>query len=176
MDPAVDLAVRGGLATLWVAAAAHKAVDLDRFRATLAAYAVLPAPLVGPATVLVPGVELATAACLVAARAAGLVATAALLFAYAGALAVNLVRGRRDLDCGCLGTAGRERISWALVARNLVLAGVAAASAGPPAARAWTWVDGLTVGGAVATGAALYLASDGLLANRPGVARIREAA
>jgi hypothetical protein len=38
-------------------------------------------------------------------------------------MAVNLARGRSDIDCGCFIGLLRQRISWALVARNLVLAG-----------------------------------------------------
>ena len=35
-------------------------------------------------------------------------AAAALLALYAGAIAINLIRGRRDIDCGCAGAARRS--------------------------------------------------------------------
>jgi Methylamine utilisation protein MauE len=45
------------------------------------------------------------------------------LTVFAGAMVVNLIRGRR-IECGCSGGSVR-RISWLLVARNLLLATVA---------------------------------------------------
>jgi uncharacterized membrane protein YphA (DoxX/SURF4 family) len=54
---------------------------------------------------------------------AGIAATGLLLLLGA-AMGINLVRGRRH-DCGCLGIAEDETISWALVARNAALAVVA---------------------------------------------------
>jgi len=57
------------------------------------------------------------------ARPIGLVGGASVLTLFAAAMAVNLVRGRRN-DCGC--TAGRQvhPISWRLVLRNVSLAGL----------------------------------------------------
>ena len=51
---------------------------------------------------------------------------AILLLLFAAAMAVNLRRGRADIDCGCALGLLKERISWPLVARNLVLAAAAA--------------------------------------------------
>lgn len=179
MDPVVALIVRGALALLFGAAAAHKLADPAGFRATLAAYRLLPARAVGAASVGVVGVEVALAGALLVpgAQAAALAGAAALLVAYGGAIAANLVRGRRDLDCGCLATGGRRPVSWWLVARNGALAaGAAAVAAGPPAPRPLAWIDAVTVLGALAATALAWTAADGLLANRGGVARLRGAA
>lgn len=46
-----------------------------------------------------------------------------LLLLYAVAIAINLLRGRYDIDCGCGGES--TPISWGLVVRNIVLAGLA---------------------------------------------------
>ena len=46
-----------------------------------------------------------------------------LLLLYAAAIAINLLRGRHDIDCGCGGEA--TPIGWGLVMRNVVLAGLA---------------------------------------------------
>jgi hypothetical protein len=54
-----------------------------------------------------------------------LVAVALLLLAYTAAMAMNLVRGRRDLDCGCAGPGQRQTISGWLLARNLLLIALA---------------------------------------------------
>ncbi|WP_278043194.1 MauE/DoxX family redox-associated membrane protein [Paenibacillus elgii] len=44
-----------------------------------------------------------------------------LLLMYSIALAINLLRGRKELSCGCGGLAGNHSISWMLVWRNLFL-------------------------------------------------------
>jgi len=173
VDPVVDAAVRGGLALLFAAAAAHKLRDPRRFRGVVAAYALVPPALVTLASAALVAAELAIAGALVARRGAGLAGGAALLVLYAVALAANLVRGRRELDCGCVGIAGRAGISWWLVARNLVLAALAVAASGTPIARPLVWVDALTVVGAVGALLAVYVAVDGLVAGLPAVARAR---
>src|SRR2546425_7648864 len=100
MDPVIDVTLRTALALLFFVAAGHKLRDLDRFRATLAEYRLLPAGLVPLAVALVVAVEVAAAGALLVpgARAAGLVSAAALLVLYGAAIAINLARGRRDID------------------------------------------------------------------------------
>lgn len=175
MDPVVAVVLRGALALLFVVAAAHKLRDRTAFRATLDAYAVLPGALVGAVAALVPLVELAAAVLLVAPRTTSLgVALAVVLLAtYALAMAVNLRRGRRDLDCGCMGPATRSKIGPELVARNVVLIAVALACLLPVAPRALGWLDFVTVPLALATVAALYAASERLLALAPAARRLR---
>lgn len=126
-DPVVILTVHAAFALLFAAAARHKLRDRAAFAATLAAYRVLPASVTGAAGVGIAAVEAATAtAWLVpgAGRIAAL-ATIALLGAYGAAIALNLARGRRTIDCGCgLGGAPQPISGW-LVVRNAGLAGVA---------------------------------------------------
>jgi hypothetical protein len=92
---------------------------------------------------------------------------------YAAAIAANLASGQRSVGCGCLGSAGREELSGALVARNLVLAALAAIAALPPADRTYTWIDAVTVAGGVPVLALLYVAADTLMANDPALERLR---
>jgi hypothetical protein len=90
----------------------------------VANYRLVPDSLAAPAAGLVIGLELLVTAALL--RGVGLAAGAglaiALLLGFALAMAVNLRRGRREIDCGCFQSALRQQLSWALVARNLVLA------------------------------------------------------
>ena len=97
-----------------------------------------------------------------------------LLSVYALAMGVNLLRGRRDLDCGCMGPGARSPIGPELLVRNLFLV-VAALVAGfaPIHARALVWVDFVTVPLAVAVLAALYAAVERVLALAPTVAALR---
>jgi hypothetical protein len=85
-------------------------------------------------------------------------AIAALLLVYAAAMAVNIVRGRTHIDCGCLGFGtSRASLGWELVARNMLLAAVAlAAAALPVAPRALGAIDAISGIGAIVAFALLY--------------------
>jgi Methylamine utilisation protein MauE len=174
MDPALDLTFRAGLALLFASAALHKLRDPRGFMATLADYRLLPARLAAAAGLALMGTELAVVAALVIARRAGLAGTAALLLLYAGAMAINLARGRRHIDCGCTGPAARRAISGRLVTRNVALAGLALAALAPVAQRGLLWIDGVTIAAATVALAACWAAMDRLLALEPGLARLRE--
>ena len=176
MDPVVDATVRAGLALLFLAAAAHKLRDPARFRATVADYRLLPDVLVPLGAAFLIVAEPVVVAALAGARWWGLAGAAALLALYAAAIGVNLVRGRRHLDCGCAGPALRRPISGWLVVRNLALVTVALADLAPAQVRSLVWIDGLTVVAATAALAACWAATDRLVALAPDLARLREAA
>jgi hypothetical protein len=166
VDPALQLIVRASLSLLFARAALHKLRDVAGFGAALERYELLPAPWAVPAGAFVIAAEVGVAAGVWLPRVAPAAAlgAAALLALYAGAIAVNLVRGRRDIDCGCSGPARRQPISAALVVRNGVIAAAAVLGALPAGPRALLWVDGVTVAASVAALACLYAAADGLLA------------
>jgi hypothetical protein len=107
-------------------------------------------------------------------RAPGPLLAAGLLAVYTGAIAINLARGRRDIDCGCAGPALREPLSGWLLGRNGILLAAALACLVPLRPRPLVWVDALTVTGAVAALAAFYGALDRLVANAPRLAHLRE--
>lgn len=58
-------------------------------------------------------------------RVAGLAAAAVMLVFYAALMITQLVRGEAGMQCGCAGPASSLEISWALVVRNGVCAGLA---------------------------------------------------
>jgi len=175
MDPVVDLTLRTALALLFFVAAGHKLRDPRRFRATVAEYRLVPDRFAPPAAALLVAVEAAAGGALLVpgARAAGLLAAAALLVVYGAAIAINLARGRWDIDCGCTGPAVRRPISGWLVARNAVLAAAALAGLAPVHPRALLWVDAVTVAGATAALAACYASLDRVIAYAPRLARLR---
>lgn len=160
LDPALSLVLALALALLFATAAVHKLRDWAYFRASLENYRVLPGALVAPAGAIAVAAELAAVVTLPfpGTRAAGAIVGAALLAAYALAIAVNLKRGRTRIDCGCFGAARRERIAPWMVLRNVVLAVAALGAAVPIASRPLVAIDVLTIGGAVAATAILYLA------------------
>jgi hypothetical protein len=174
MDPVLDLTFRAGLALLFAVAALHKLRDPRGFTATLADYRLLPDGIAGVAGIMLVGTELAVVVALVIDRRAGLAGAAALLVLYAGAMAINLVRGRRHIDCGCAGPAARRSISGPLVGRNVILAALALAALAPVVPRQLLWIDGVTIVAATVALAACWAAMDRLLALAPGLARMRE--
>ncbi|MHB1242468.1 MAG: MauE/DoxX family redox-associated membrane protein [Gaiellaceae bacterium] len=121
---------RYGLAFVFLGASIPKLLARADFQAALANYRILPDRLVAPVAQWLPRIELTAAAALFAGvfqTTVGL-AVAALLLVFAGAVAVNIARGRQ-IDCGCSGFTARRTISWPAVARNVALAGVAVTAA-----------------------------------------------
>lgn len=93
----------------------------------IANYRLLPDALVTPAAILLPVAELAIGVALLAgSRPLAPVAAIALLLVFAGAIAVNIRRGRTQIDCGCGHDGLRQGLHWPLVVRNVVLAGALA--------------------------------------------------
>ena len=99
-------------------------------------------------------------------RAAGLLAAAGLLLAYAGLMALQLWRGRADMQCGCAGPDSQLGISWALVLRNAVCAALALLPLGTAAGAVPTSWGGLGVAVFVAVFAVLiYLTCEQIVSN-----------
>ena len=175
IDPAVGALLAGAYARLFASAALHKLLDLERFAGVFRAYAVAP-PALARVSYLLPLLELTVAAGLLAAgsRHGAAAAGAALLAAYAAALAINLGRGRRDLNCGCGGPNDRRPIATWMVWRNLALAACLAAMLMPPAPRPMQLADALTIGAGTAVLALIYMSVDALLARVvPRTAQLR---
>lgn len=173
LDPAAGLAVRLALAVLFASAALHKVRDWSEYRSAVAGYRLLPAALVVPVAFALAAAECVLAAGLTMPGTAGRVAAAGaagLLTVYAAAVGANLARGRRAIDCGCGGPAGRQPLHGGLVARNAVAAAAALAAALPADGRALVWLDALTVAGAAAGFGLLWASLDFALANRARLA------
>ena len=162
IDPVLVLSIRVGLAALLLAAAWHKLRDFPGFSKAVAAYRLVPPSCTGLAAALLVGVESALSLFLLLhfRPAIGLAATL-LFFTYALAIAINLRRGRADIDCGCVGPAGAQTgLSWTLVLRNACLAALALLPALPVADRALSWLDVAVVAATVVCAGLIYLAAD----------------
>jgi uncharacterized membrane protein YphA (DoxX/SURF4 family) len=167
---AVGSASRACVGLVFCSAAPSKLLHRREFEGVVGAYRILPEGLARPASYALPVTELGLGVLLivgVAARAAAGMAIALLLL-FAWAMAVNLRRGRDHIDCGCGGGSQRQTLSWALVWRNLGLAGLASAAALSSSA-----VDLPIQGAAFAGGAVLFLIYllFNTLAALPGFAR-----
>lgn len=148
LDPAVSWFLGLGLALLFGVSAAHKLADRQRFLAVLKNYDLMPERLVPLAGAAVVAAEVVAIPMLVLppTRALGAYLSVALLAAYALAIAVNLLRGRTRIDCGCFGFGRHDHIAWTMVVRNLALVALALALLLPASQRGLVALDALTVG------------------------------
>ena len=157
LDTAASWFLGLGLALLFGVAAGHKLADRARFLAVLGNYDLVPAGLVPLAGMAIVAAEAAAALLLTLppVRAHGACVAVALLAAYALAIAINLLRGRTRIDCGCLGFGRHDRIAWTLVARNLALIALALALLLPASPRRLVALDVLTISASLVTVALL---------------------
>ena len=88
--------------------------------------------------------------------------TAGLFVLYTAAIGINLVRGRRDFDCGCGGPAA-TRLHPGLLARNGLLIATALGAALPTTGRAWHLADAFTALAATLVLAGLWAAMETLV-------------
>ena len=178
LDPTIAVTLRLSLSLLLVTSALHKMRSFVRFRETVLDYRLLPPRLTDIASVGILGAELGVAAALLppSTAAIGLAGAAGLLGTYGVAIGINLWRGRRHIDCGCVGPALRQSLSEWLVVRNGGLVTLALAGLAPVASRPLGWIDVVTIAGGVAVLAATYGSVNQLIANAPELARLRERA
>jgi len=169
IDPVFDWVIRLALVLLFGTAAWHKGRDLRDFGATLRNYRLLPSPIVLPVALGLVLCELTLAALLLFApgSVAGPLTALGLLALYSGALALNLARGRRDLDCGCFGPAFRQPISSGLLFRNAAVALLPLMLLQGAAPRSMNWIDLLSIAGATAMAALFWHAGHQLARSRP---------
>jgi hypothetical protein len=157
---------RVGMAAIFAQSAWHALRAPSLHEAAVAGYDLLPHWAVPAAARGLPLLSAAAAVLLLwpVSAMTGSVLGLALLTVFTAAIAINLRRGRIEIDCGCGGAAG-QMISPGLVARNLLLLcvlGTALAlpvSGGLDAASVTVLLGG---GGGIA---ALYFTASQLLAN-----------
>ncbi|KAF7963533.1 hypothetical protein AWV80_08850 [Cupriavidus sp. UYMU48A] len=103
IDPVFLRTSQGAVAIVFGAAAIAKLLDLERFEQALASYDLVPSVLVAPLAMAIAVAELVVALALPidAARQMAAVTGLALLGVFFSGMSINLVRGNRDIDCGC---------------------------------------------------------------------------
>lgn len=131
-NPALLLAIRVFLALVFVTAALSKLGHAEEFYGVVRNFRILPDGLSRIMALVLPVVELAVAAGLLIGATAvpAAIAAAALLAVFGAAIAVNVVRGRTWIDCGCFRNGLKQQIGWALVGRNALMVGAALTVAG----------------------------------------------
>ena len=177
MDPVLKLVIVACLSVLFASAASHKILNRAVFTGQLSAYQLVPQQFVGLFVLIFPLVELglATALLIPFLTNLALLGAATLLTAYAMVMLTTIMRGRRNIDCGCSGADGATSISYGHVIRNLILSGAAVVAATGPVGRSLSWLDLVFCGLIGLTFIALYQAANQLMANQPVLNRYREA-
>ena len=172
-DPIAASAVAGCVALILFSAARHKFSEPDIFAGALDAYQLVPSAGVMPIARVLPFVEavIGVIVLIPATRHAGLVVFAGLVAVYGVAIAINLARGRHQIDCGCGGDV--HLLSWGLVARNGLLAGVAVAMSAPSVGRPYEWLDAVTLIIGVLALFGSYLTFDELLRQFGRIAQLK---
>ncbi|TFH73843.1 methylamine utilization protein MauE [Gammaproteobacteria bacterium LSUCC0112] len=165
IDPLLPLVISTSLALLFFMAARHKLRDNRRFEAQLAAYQLVPESLLRISAKTLPWIEMSLVFLLLipATRPFAASMAATLLVVYALAMAVNLSRGRSEIDCGCGDTP--QPLSVMLLVRNAVLVAGALLLVVPVIERAITTFDLVFIALFTAVLATAYLMVEMLVKN-----------
>jgi hypothetical protein len=160
------------IALVFAAAAAGKLMAWSELPGVVRNFRVLPRWLVLPVSMALPPLEAAIAAGVVveAARPAAAMAAAVLLAVFGAALAINLHRGRREIDCGCFRSDLKQPITIALVLRNLMLVACALLLVPPGAGAVLSALEWAMAGGAAVTLFLCYLSIGGVFRAPPSYA------
>ena len=113
------------VSVLLVVAGIGKLASMREFKGILANYNLLPRIAIAPVAYSLPIAELLTGVAFLfrSFSFTAQYAAIALFSVFIVAIATNLLRGRREIPCGCL--SGRSQgLSWLLVMRNLALIGL----------------------------------------------------
>ncbi len=154
------------LAAIFLLGLFHKLSAPSRFLGAVENYQVFPNWVVIPACVFVCLAELVTVAFLIAYPLAGAAGALFLLLAYSMMLSINLLRGRRYIDCGCsLVDSGKQQeyLSWYMVIRNFCLALPALSLVRPLQVNFAHWTDYVVIAMGGVLSLALYIVLDRVL-------------
>lgn len=147
--PELATAVRVLIALVFFSAAAAKMRHWSIFEGVIANYRLLPQWLVRPFAWLLPPLELVLSLAVLLSVPYSAPAAAGLLLLFAAAMAVNILRHRSHIDCGCFSSALKQPLRWSLVARNVVLAalllGAGSSAPAPVAALALGALGGISL-------------------------------
>jgi len=178
IDSTISWTLSLALALVFGASATIKFVDSAEFRGALENYRIVPEELSLAAAAIVPITELGCAIGLLFPRFHAMAAMLLifLLAIFTAAIAINMLRGRLYIDCGCFGPMLRQPLSYWLLVRNGILMLLGALALTPNDARAITALDVVTIALGASTLVILYGAANYLLANVPGSNKMKRLA
>jgi uncharacterized membrane protein YphA (DoxX/SURF4 family) len=108
-------------------AGVSKLADVGGFKNIIEHYGLIPSWALGGAARTLPAAECLIGVALVSGVALfyAAFAAAALFCIFGAAVAVNIVRGKSQIPCGCFGTSKTEPANWKTVTRSIAFAGMA---------------------------------------------------
>ncbi len=130
IDPLIILILRIIFSALFLFAALHK-LSSGSFRGIVSDYNILPAALIPMIAISIPIIEIIIGfswALNFLPKLTALI-TSSVLTTYTAAIGINLLRGRRYIDCGCgfsstkkpLSSQDSQQLSGGLILRNIIL-------------------------------------------------------
>ncbi len=169
-DPVVTAACSAAAALVLLLSVAPKLREPDRFHAAVDAYRLVPAAWSRAVALAYVGIEAMAVVLLALMPLQPASALAAIVVAgvATGAVAINLLRGRRDIRCGCGGVDDSMPLSGGLLWRNaalLAVLAIAAASAGTGNGRSMTALDFAAAGFIALALLLMWLGATQLLVN-----------
>jgi hypothetical protein len=162
---------RLAMAGIFLHAALHAWRDRAAYAAVVENYRLAPRIMSRTAALVLPPAQIAAAVLLLmpGQGLAGPLLGLALLTLFTAAIGINLLRGRKHIDCGCGGAAG-QRLSAGLLVRNILLCLLLL----PTLACPFTVLPGaalaVAMSGATIFMVLLYLAGSQMLANAQALA------
>ena len=167
VDPVPIIVIRAALALLFAVSALQKLRAPAAFTHAVREYRLLPARLALPFAAVLIVLELVLAIGAFMGSATAVLGIVALLLLYSVAIAINLWRGRVEIDCGCGGASQGRPLSLWLLGRNGGLAALGALALLPVVPRTLGLLDAFAIGAALIVAAALYAASENLAGMSP---------
>jgi hypothetical protein len=170
LDPLVTSIISISFGLMFLLASVHKLTGFAQFRAVLHDYRVMPGAVVPLVAAALPVLEILLGLgwlFLADVRIAAF-ATIGLVALYSSTIAINLLRGRVHISCGCgFGKAagGDETLSWGLVVRNAALLAAAVTATLPEASRSLGVLDYTTLLAALVAIVLLFTAGNQLIRN-----------
>ncbi len=162
------------LSYLFVVGALQKLAHTAYFRQVITDYQILPRTWSPSLARTLPLVELGAGLALLipASRTMALGTVTLLLAAYSAAIALNIHRGRQDIDCGCAGPGQEQTLSGWLLGRNAVLITLALLAVSGPQQLQLDWSGWSLALMGTAFAALLYHVFNQLVANNNLLRRI----
>jgi len=166
IDPLTVLVLSTSLGLLFFMAAKHKLNSPGRFTAQLAAYELVPSAILPGLARAIPAAEMVVVFLILVpiTRPWAGVLAGGLLASYTVAMAINLLRGRDDIDCGCGGQP--QMLSYWLLLRNAALIICCLLLVIPSTDRALVWVDFMLLTLMIAALSCAYLLVEQLVRNQ----------
>ncbi len=177
-DPVFIYAILAVLVGILWLGAIDKIRNIIIFEAAVAGYKLLPTFLQKPFAYTFVLAELAAGALMLVPewRAIGSACALAVFLLATLGMAINLLRGRTDIDCGCGGLSHSSTgLSWFIVSRNLVLSALAVLlmTHTSPALREIVWFDWVTFLGFALAMLGLYFVLNQLIESHIQMEKIR---